>query len=228
MEQSRTDGGKVVISEFEAKQMLARYGIPVAREMNVRTKDELRACASAMGFPLALKGVSPHVAHKTEEKLIHLDVRNYDEMQAAFDSIMGRLGGREGSVLVQEMVTGERELMVGMTRDPQFGPCVLFGLGGIFSEVLKDVVFRLAPLTEQDAYDMMSSIRATAILESPRGLDPVDKELLAQILIGIGRMGVENEHIREIDVNPLIVRGSTPIAVDALIVMAGEGASVSS
>lgn len=227
MVQTEMHGGKRVLPEFEAKKILARYGIPVAREVLVTTKEELVDSASTLGFPMALKGIGPGVAHKTEEKLIHLDIRNRDEMFSAFDALTARLSGRDGSVLVQEMVKGERELMVGMTRDPQFGPCVLFGLGGIFSEVLKDVVFRMAPITEKDAHDMMASIRASAILGSPRGLDPVDRDVLAQILVAMGQIGLENEHIAEVDINPLIVRGSMPIAVDALIVTTGDEAPAS-
>jgi len=224
MVQSEMQVRKRVLPEFESKEILVRYGVPVAREIFVTAKEELLGCASNIGFPLVMKGTGPGVAHKTEEKLIHLDIRNHDEMFAAFDDLTVRVSGRDGSILVQEMVKGERELMVGMTRDPQFGPCVLFGLGGIFSEVLKDVVFRMAPITEKDAHDMMASIRASEILGSPRGLDPVDRDVLAQILVAMGQIGLENDHIAEVDINPLIVRGSRPIAVDALIVIAGDEA----
>jgi acyl-CoA synthetase (NDP forming) len=108
---------------------------------------------------------------------------------------------------------------VGLTRDPQFGPAVMFGLGGIFTEILKDVSFRLAPLDLPDALDMMQDIKAHKILDAVRGMAAVNQELLAQILINIGRIGVENPRIKEIDVNPLIVRGSDPVAVDALVVL---------
>jgi succinyl-CoA synthetase beta subunit len=121
-------------------------------------------------------------------------------------------------VLVQKMIPGERELVVGFTRDFQFGPCVMFGLGGIFAELFRDVSFRLPPLTEQDALEMMSDIKSRKILEDFRGNLPVDKENLARILISAGNIGIEYEAIREIDINPLIVQANgVVIAVDALI-----------
>jgi acetyl-CoA synthetase (ADP-forming) len=128
----------------------------------------------------------------------------------------------EKALLVQEMVKGSRELMVGMTRDAQFGPCVMFGLGGVFTEILKDVSFRVAPITKRDALEMMQEIKAHKILDDIRGMPAADLETLSEILIKIGQIGVENEGIKEIDVNPLILQGSKPVAVDALVVLVAE------
>jgi acetyl-CoA synthetase (ADP-forming) len=118
------------------------------------------------------------------------------------------------------MVKGDRELMVGLTRDPQFGPCVMFGLGGIFTEILEDVSFRMAPLTANDALAMMSEIRGSKILRATRGMPAVDQNRMAEILVNIGRMGLEHERIKELDINPLKIRDGQPVAVDALIVLA--------
>jgi len=129
------------------------------------------------------------------------------------------MNGDKGAVLIQEMIKGKRELVVGLIRDPQFGPCVMFGLGGIFTEILKDVSFRLAPLEKRDALEMMGEIKAHKILDAVRGMEPVDRELLSKMLINVGKIGVENDAIKEIDINPVIISGSRPVAVDALVVL---------
>jgi acetyl-CoA synthetase (ADP-forming) len=173
-----------------------------------------------MGYPVVLKGCSPEIAHKTEEGLIVPDIRTDREAEEAFEGLNQKMEGlSDGMVLVQEMVSGKRELMVGLIRDQQFGPCVMFGLGGIFSEILKDVSFRLAPLTKKDAIEMMNEINGHKILEDIRGMGPVNKESLASIIMKLGRIGLENERIQEIDINPVIIAGTEPIAVDALIIL---------
>ena len=148
-----------------------------------------------------------------------MDIRNIEEAREAFKEIMGAMDGGEKAVLVQEMVKGQRELVVGLTRDPQFGPCVMFGLGGIFTEVLKDISFRVAPLEKRDALEMMQDIKGHKILEAVRGMEAADLDQLAEILIAVGNIGLENDAIKEIDMNPVILSGSRPIAVDALVVL---------
>jgi acetate---CoA ligase (ADP-forming) subunit beta len=172
-----------------------------------------------------LKGCSPEISHKTETNIIRLDIRTYEEATTAFRQIKANMNGQSGGVLVQEMVRGQRELMAGLTRDPQFGPCVMFGLGGIFTEILKDVSFRLAPLKHLDALDMMQEIKGSKILEAVRGMEPADTEMLAQVLMRLGDIGVENDPIKEIDINPLIIRSGKPVAVDALVVLGQSEAS---
>ncbi len=216
--------GITTLSEFESKQVLAHYGIPVAEERLVSGRDELIEALDAIGFPVVLKGCSPEITHKTEKQLIKLDIRNSEEASAAYEEIVAGLNSDSAGVLVQEMVKGARELMVGLTRDPQFGPCVMFGLGGIFTEILRDVSFRLAPLDRRDAMEMMSEIKGHKILEGVRGMAPADPELMADILISMGRIGLENEVVKEVDVNPLILRDGKPVAVDALIVLDLAGA----
>jgi acetate---CoA ligase (ADP-forming) subunit beta len=206
-----------VLSEFESKQILADYGIPVTREILVQDRSDVLAAAKEIGFPLVMKGFSHDVSHKTEQGLITLDIRDATEAEAAYDETTAKMDS--ASVLVQEMIRGDRELMVGLTRDPQFGPSVMFGLGGIFTEVLRDVSFRIAPLSKRDALEMMTDIRAKKILGPIRGLESVDLDSMADILMKIGSIGLENAQIKEIDVNPLIVRGVSPVAVDALVVL---------
>jgi acetyl-CoA synthetase (ADP-forming) len=212
--------GQTTLSEYEAKQILAAYDIPVTREILLTEKNQLEKAIRKIGFPLVMKGCSSAIAHKTEKGLIHVDIRTLKEAKKAFQEIMNGLKGFEGGVLVQEMIKGRRELVMGMTRDAQFGPCVMFGLGGIFTEILRDISFRRAPLKKSDATAMMEEIKGHKILDAVRGMEAVDRKLLADILIHIGRIGLEMKEISEIDLNPVIICGSKPIVVDALIVLA--------
>jgi acetyl-CoA synthetase (ADP-forming) len=211
--------GRFSLSEFEAKQLLAAYRIPVTREVLVENEENLLTAAAAIGYPLVLKGCSADIAHKTENGLIHVDIRNDHEALAAFKDISASMKPSKTSVLVQEMVQGKRELMVGLIRDVQFGPCVMFGLGGIFTEILKDISFRVAPLEKFDALEMMKEIRGHKILTAVRGMEAVSINALADILINIGRIGLENKQIKEIDINPIIISGTSPIVVDALVLL---------
>ncbi len=212
--------GRTVLTEYESKQVLASYGLPVTREELVDSPEDLLKAANKIGYPLVIKGCSAEMAHKTEKGLIRVDVRNDHEATEAFSEITTAMNGvTEGAVLVQQLIKGKRELVVGLTRDPQFGPCVMFGLGGIFTEILKDTTFRVAPLEKQDALDMMQEIKACKILESIRGMTAVDRDMLADILIAVGQIGVENDRIKEIDINPVIISGGKPVAVDALVVL---------
>jgi len=211
--------GRSALSEYEAKQFLKTYQIPVTQERAVTDKEGLKAAIEEIGFPLVLKGCASTIAHKTGKGLIEVDIRNMEEALDAFQNIMAKMTEEDGQVLVQEMIKGQRELVVGLTRDPQFGPCVMFGLGGIFTEVLKDISFRVAPLEKHDALEMMSEIKAHKILDTVRGMPEADRDLLADILINVGRIGLENDAVKEIDINPLILSGSKPVAVDALVVL---------
>lgn len=211
--------GRTTLSEFESKIVLASYQIPVTREIMVESKTDLIPAAHEIGYPVVMKGCSPELSHKTEKGLVRVDIRNDSEARKAYDDIVAGAKSKSAAVLVQQMVEGKRELVVGLIRDPQFGPCVMFGLGGIFTEILKDVSFRLAPLERRDAHEMMSEIKAHKILDAVRGMEPVDRETLADILINVGKIGLDNDNIKEIDINPMIISGNRPIAADALIVL---------
>jgi len=211
--------GRRTLTEYESKQVLREYGIPVTREIEVDNRESLREAIEKIGFPLALKGCGPSLSHKTERNLVHVDIRSKKEAKKAFEEILKQVKNEGGTVLVQEMVKGRRELVVGMTRDAQFGPCVMFGLGGIFTEILKDITFRAAPLERKDALKMMQEIKGRKILEGVRGLPPADLDELSQLLINVGKIGLEQTDVREIDINPVILDGSRPVAVDALVVL---------
>jgi acetyl-CoA synthetase (ADP-forming) len=211
--------GRRVLSEHESKEILRAYGIPVTREREVRDERGFRKALREIGFPLVVKASGPNVSHKTERNLVRADIRNRQEALVAFADLMSQLEGDRTSVLVQEMIKGSSELVVGLLRDAQFGPCVMFGLGGIFTEVLGDIAFRVAPLDKLDALDMMQEIRARRILGAVRGMPQADMDRLADILIRIGAIGLEQTAIKEIDINPIILSANGPVAVDALIVL---------
>lgn len=211
--------GRSTLSEYESKQVLAAYKIAVTKEVLVEKAADLPKATKKIGFPLVMKGCAAEIAHKTEKGLIQVDVRSSDEALVSFDRIAAAMDGPGCRVLIQEMIEGRRELVMGLTRDDQFGPCVMFGLGGIFTEILKDVSFRRAPLGRRDALDMMAEIKGRRILEAVRGMEAADKGKLAEMLIRVGQVGMEIGHIREIDLNPVIISRGTPVTVDALIVL---------
>lgn len=222
---TETDGnsamgqGSKTLSEFESTRLLAGFGIPTAKGILAQNLEEVKKAAESIGYPVVLKACSPEVSHKTESGLVAVDLRNEADLELAFQKISGSSPAKGGGFLVQEMIKGGRELVVGMIRDPQFGPCVMFGLGGIFTEILGDVTFRPAPLSEADAAEMIREIKGNKILDAVRGMPAVDADSLIQCLMAVGRIGMEREEIQAIDVNPLIIQGSKPVAVDALVVL---------
>ncbi|MBN1496824.1 MAG: acetate--CoA ligase family protein [Spirochaetes bacterium] len=212
--------GQKTLSEYDSKLVIGSAGVAITREKLARTRDEAVKFASEIGYPVVLKGCSDKAAHKTEMGLVKLRLSSAEEVQKAYEEIAGA-GIELDGVLVQEMIKGDREFVIGLSRDPQFGPCVMFGIGGIFTEVIKDVSFRVAPLTELDAEEMIEEIRMKKLLDEFRGSPAVDRKKLVTALVGIGELGVKHSEIAEIDINPLIVSGSNPVVVDALVVLAG-------
>lgn len=217
--------GQSALSEFDSKLLIQKYDVPVVPERLVQSADEAVDAASGIGWPVVLKACGPDVSHKTERELVVVGVRGEEELRFAYDKIQRNLGNTPSEgVLVQQQVAGERELVIGLIRDPQFGPCVMFGLGGIFTEILKDTSFRVAPITEDDAMQMMEDIRAKDILGPVRRKAPADRKKLAEALVGLGRIGMEHDDVAEIDVNPLIIAADgSPVAVDALVVLKTDG-----
>lgn len=206
------------LDEFDAKRLLAQYGVPVVAEERAKTSDEAAAAAARIGYPVVLKGLGAQFAHKTELGLVALNLMDETGLRAAAGGLLARMQG-QGELLVQQMVSGKREFLVGMSRDPQFGATVSFGLGGIFAELLADVSLRLVPLSRDDAEQMLDEIRAKALLGAVRGLPAVDREALTTTLLGLSRLAQERPDIDAIDINPLVIDGSRPVAVDALVVL---------
>jgi acetyl-CoA synthetase (ADP-forming) len=213
--------GKATLSEYDSKRFLSSFNIPVCREVLSANPDFAAAEARKIGYPVVLKASGADLAHKTEVGGIALNLKNIRDVRNEGLRLM-KIRGCE-ALLVQEMVRGARELVCGMTRDPQLGPCVMFGLGGVFTEVLDDVAFRIAPLTSWDAQEMIGEIRARKILDPFRGEAAVDRDILCGILVSLGRIGLEYEAVAAIDINPLKVRpDGRPVAVDALVVLRKE------
>jgi acetyl-CoA synthetase (ADP-forming) len=216
--QRAIDKKQKALSEYDSKRVIASAGVAITRESLATSRDEAVKLAGEIGFPVVLKGSSSTVTHKTEMGMVKLGLGSSSDVEGAYDEIMAA-GAELDGVLVQEMVKGDREFVIGLTRDPQFGPCVMFGLGGIFTEVLNDVSFRVAPITEIDAMEMIEEIKTKKLLDEFRGSPAVDRKALVRALVGIGNLGNEYDQIAEIDINPVIISGDQPIAVDALVVL---------
>jgi len=193
--------GQSALSEYDAKRFLSCFGIPVIREAIAPDADSAAGEAAKIGFPVVLK--TSGLLHKTEVGGVVLNLRSQEEVREESRRLL-KIQGCE-ALLVQEMVKGDRELACGMTRDAQFGPCVMFGLGGIFTELLGDVVFRVAPLTPQDAGEMFNEIRARKIIEAFRGEPGADMDVVAQTLVALGDIGLQYEEVLEVDINPFVV-----------------------
>ena len=217
LEQARGKGSRA-LSEFESKKVIESAGVPITREDLAKTKEEAISIARKLGYPVVLKGCSDKLTHKTELGVIKLGLESDEDVEEAYEEIITKASGVDG-VLVQEMVHGDRELVIGLSRDPQFGPCVMFGLGGIYTEALSDVAFRVAPITEIDAREMIEEIRTKKIMGEFRGSPAVNTEILIKALVGISELGKKYDEIAEIDINPIIVSGNKPVAVDALVVL---------
>ena len=210
--------GQKTLSEYESRLVIESAGVPVAAAALARSRKEAEQMAERIGYPVVMKGCSAELAHKTESGMVKLNVGNSEEAARVFDELTAKMKNLDG-VLIEKMVKGSREFVIGLSRDPQFGPCVMFGLGGIFTEALKDVTFRVAPLSKEDALEMIDEIKTKKILGEFRGSPAVDREALAKALVGVGELGMSCDSIAEIDINPLIICGDKPVAVDALVVL---------
>ncbi|MHB8137305.1 MAG: acetate--CoA ligase family protein [Smithellaceae bacterium] len=215
---SAIQNGQQALSEYESKRIVAGVNVPVTREVLAHSRQEAVDQAAKIGFPVVLKGSSPTLAHKTELGMVRVNLKNEQDVAQAYDELIGKGICLDG-ILIQEMVKGNREFVIGLTRDAQFGPCVMFGIGGIFTEALKDISFRVAPLTDDDAREMIHEIRAVKLLDAFRGESAVDEDVLVKALVGVGELGMTHDEIAEIDINPLIVTEGKPVAVDALVIL---------
>ena len=210
--------GQKTLSEYESRLVIESAGVFVAAAALAKTKDEAIEEAEKIGYPVVMKGCSPELAHKTEAGMVALNICSSEEVAQVFDELTGKIKNLDG-VLIEKMVRGNREFVIGLSHDPQFGPCVMFGLGGIFTEALRDVTFRVAPLSMEDALELIDEIKTKKLLGEFRGSPAVDRNALAKALVGVGDLGIKYDSIAEIDINPLIICGDKPVAVDALVVL---------
>lgn len=219
---SAIDSGKRALSEFDSKKLLAHYGVAVTNEDLATTADQAVEMAAKVGPAVAMKACSADLMHKSEAGAVRLGLSEPEAIRKTFDELMAIQDGLDG-VLIQEMASGNRELVLGLNRDAQFGPCVMLGLGGVFAEILADTAFRAAPVDMVEAADMCEQLRSKAVLGAFRGQDPADMEALCRTIVALGRIGIEHPEVAEIDVNPVIIDRQGKIkAVDALVVL-GEG-----
>ena len=216
--------GRTVLTEVESKGILEEAGIPTAHARLATNADEAVAAAREMGFPVALKIVSPEITHKSDVGGVKLNLGDADAVKAAFDEIMAAAkkaqpDARVDGVSVQKMAQPGIEVIMGMSQDPQFGPVLMFGLGGIFVEVLKDVSFRLVPITLRDARQMVTEIKGRPLLEGYRGQEPADVEALEGLLLRLSEFVEAHPGIAELDLNPIFAYKDGAIAVDARIIL---------
>ena len=210
--------GKTALSEHDSKRFCSNLGIPVCREAVAFDADSAAAEAVKIGFPVVLKATGENLFHKTEVGGVALNLTSEEEVKQESHRLL-KIKGSE-ALLVQEMVKGDRELVCGLIRDAQFGPCVMFGIGGILTEVFHDVVFRVAPLTTGDAQEMVKEIQHKKIIEPFRGEAAIDMDTLSQILVTLGEIGLKYEEVHAIDINPLKIRpDGKAVAVDALVAL---------
>jgi len=212
--------GRKALSEYQSKLFLRQYGIPVTREKLTHSADEALAAAEMLAWPVVLKACSPELMHKSEVGCIELGIRSSSDVRAAYRRITESAASMLDGVLVQEMIPGPRELVLGLTRDAQFGPCVMFGLGGVMAEIYRDTVFRVAPFDRIEAADMLEELKAKAVLGPFRGQAAANRDTLCRCLEALGRIGLDNPTVSEIDVNPIMIdpQGRV-VAVDALVIL---------
>jgi len=213
------------LTERQSNQILAEYGIPIARETLATSAEEALGIARRIGYPVVLKIESPEITHKTEARAVEIGISNDAEVRAAYDRIMENAraynsAAQINGVLVQEMIHGGLEVIVGMTQDSQWGPTIVFGLGGILVEVLKDIAMRVAPLTRFDVAEMMKELKGAKILQGFRGQPPADIAAVIDIALRFSRLCLDlKDDIAEIDINPLMVfeNGKGAKVVDCLM-----------
>ena len=208
------------LTEAESKEVLKEYGVPVVFEAVVKTIAEVEANADKIGYPIVVKGLGSKLTHKTEKGLVKLSLKTNEEVRSASIYIKGTAGNDLEGFLIQPMLEGKREFVAGLFQDEHFGPTVMFGLGGVFTEAIGDVVFRVAPIDEKEALKMINELNAQKLLGSFRGENAPDKDALVKTLVALSRIGLEIPEIKEIDINPLLVSAEGKVtAVDALIVL---------
>ena len=204
------------LDEYQAKRLLMAYGIPATREELAQSFDQAKRSAHTLGYPVVLKACSPDIAHKTEAGLVHLNIKDDHALKTAYTAVNDN--GSNKAVLISEMIAGDREFMAGISRHEGFPPCVMFGLGGIFAEAYNDFTLRLAPLSLDDAMEMINNISARAVIGSYRNMPPVDSHAMANILISLSQIALDFPGIKEIDLNPIIIQHGKPTVADALII----------
>ena len=218
--------GRTNLLEEEGYEVLRAYGFPTPKSIFSVTEEECNRGAKEIGYPVVMKIASPDIIHKSDAGGVKVGIKNDDELRAAFRSIMEsakkyKADAKIKGVLVQEMVRAAKETILGANQDPTFGPVIMFGLGGIYVEVLKDVIFRVAPVDEREAMKMVESIKTIKLLKGVRGEKPSDLKAIADSLQRLSQLVIDFPEIKEFDINPLLVleEGKGARVVDARIIL---------
>ncbi len=217
--------GRIILTEIESKQIIEEEGIKVIETRLAKTKQDAISIAGDIGYPVAMKVVSSEIVHKSDSGGVKLGLANVDQVEEAYDEIMA-ITGQEGDqgagvdgVAVQSMADPGVEVIMGMSKDAQFGPVLMFGLGGVFVEVLKDVAFRIVPIAPRDARQMVKEIKGYPVLEGYRGQEPSNVQALEEMLLRLSNLVEHAPEIKELDLNPVFACSDGAIAVDARIIL---------
>jgi acyl-CoA synthetase (NDP forming) len=216
--------GRNFLLEPEAKAICMEYDIPVTAFRVAKTEKEALKFANDIGYPVVLKIVSPDILHKSDVGGVIINLKNPEEVKDAHRKILSNVKKHKADaeiigILVQEMAPKSTEVIVGATKDPQFGPALMFGLGGVFVEILEDVTFRIAPITEQDAREMITEVKAYPLLKGYRGQPPADIDTIVSILLKTSKLVMDHQEIKELDLNPVMVYEKGAKTVDARIIL---------
>jgi acetyl-CoA synthetase (ADP-forming) len=216
--------GRFILTEFESKKILKQIGIPVVETKLAKTQKEAVSFSQKIGFPVALKIISPDVIHKTDSGGVKLGLKNVSEVREAYHEILKGVRKQYPDavihgVSVQKMVRPGTEVIIGTSKDPQFGPVIMFGLGGIFVEVLKDVAFRVIPIDRRDAQEMVKEIKGYPLLQGYRGKEPANITVLVEMILKISNLIHKNPQIKGLELNPVFAYKDRAVAVDARIIL---------
>ena len=211
---------QTVLTEFESKELLREIGIPVPAQKLTISKEETIFAAENIGFPVVMKLMAQDIVHKSDTGAVKLNLKSKEDVDKAYNELMQIPSQMEKKISVQKMVEEPiTELIIGMTTDPQFGPALMFGIGGILVELLEDVSFRIAPITEYDAKEMIHEIKGFPILDGYRGKPKADINAIVEVLLKISNLVIKHEEINEMDLNPVFIYDKGLICVDARIIL---------
>ena len=218
------DDGRVNLTEHESRQIAELYELPIPPSILVKTQESAVEAAKKLGFPSVLKIISPDILHKSDAGGVMLNLTTPEDVKEAYRKIIQNAEkynpkAKIHGVLVQKMVPKGREIIIGVVKDPQFGPAVMFGLGGIFVEVLKDVTFRVTPLKKEDAKAMVKEIKGYPILSGIRGQKPIDFNSLIKALLSVSKLATDHPEIAELDLNPIMAFPNEIAVIDARIIL---------
>jgi acyl-CoA synthetase (NDP forming) len=216
--------GRTLLTEVESKELLSKAGISVVETKLAKSKEEAISISEQLGFPVVLKIASPDIVHKSDVGGVKLGLKTVRQVGKAYEDMMKAMKQKSpqakiDGVSVQKMARPGVEIIIGMSQDAQFGPVLMFGLGGIFVEILKDVSFRIVPLTKRDAREMIKEIKGYPLLEGYRGGEPVNIDYLEEMVLKVSDFVEQNPEIKELDLNPIFAYSDGAVAVDARIVL---------